>query len=153
MGELDRLEQELVADLLRSWVDVYDQAQAIYDGLPAETKQWIDDHGHRVESLVSVIVNMQPDVRVVCRSLVEDGLKATEDSLSQATPSIEHTVEQSAARAKSGGEKMGGVEDRITALEERAERLERMLDAALTSSDEGDARSSPRAGRSEPQGG
>lgn len=119
---LDQLKHELVLDLLRAWVDVYDRAQVIYDSYDDRTRRWIDEHGHRVESLVPVVAFMQPDVRVICRSLVEDALAATE-KVSQTADTVGSAVEQVIAQAKSGGEEMGGVEDRMAALEDQFERI------------------------------
>lgn len=125
---MEQLKQEVVVDLLRAWIEVYDTAEAIYRAFPEEIRTWIDEHGHRVESLVPVVAMMQPDVRVLCLSLVEDGLAALEAPLSHPVDTVEGAVEDVAARAKSGGEEMGGVVDRIAVLEKKAERLEAFAD-------------------------
>lgn len=150
MGDLDRLQAEVNADLLDAWIKVYAKAEAIYNGLPDDEKRWIEDHGHEVESLVSVIVTMKPHVRTLCRSLVEQGRRA---SLSQRADTVEGAVEDVTARAKSGGEKMGGdvdvvaesVEERLTRLEAMAEENAQLIRRILERLDGAGSRATPRA--------
>lgn len=124
---LDQLKQEVVIDLLRSWIDVYDEAQAAYDSFPGQTRTWIDNHGHRVNSLVPVVAFMQPDVRVLCRYLVESAL----ESLSQETLSLANADEQQFAQAKSGTE-VGGTEERLDALEGTMREIVAMRDEIVS---------------------
>lgn len=127
MGDLDQLKQEMVVDLLRDWITVYERAERMYDAYDDEMRGWVNDHGHRTESLVSVVAIMQPAVRVVCRALIEDALA----QLSQDTRNVQGAVEQVIAQAKSG-EEMGGAEDlaldvKVEELEAEVSRLRRRL--------------------------
>lgn len=129
VGDLDRLEAEINDGLLEAWIKVYVKAQAIYDGLPEDEKRRIEEHGHEVESLVWVIVQMKPHVRALCWALVEQGRAA---SLSQTAVMVDDAVEHVIAQAKSSSGAGGVDEERLSVLEERAERIESMLDELIT---------------------
>lgn len=129
---LERVSSEVVSELLRSWIDVYDKAEAIYDGFPPDTRQWIDEKGHRVDSLIPVVAMMQPEVRLLARTLVEDALSATTSRLSHPRPSLTPAIERVIAQAKSSEGEMGGIDERMERVEAKAARVEAKLDEVLS---------------------
>lgn len=126
---LDQLEQELVIDLLKSWIKVYDMGEKVYESAPADVKAWVDEHGHEVETLVPVVAFMKPHVRVVCRSLVENGLT---DMLSKMSHPVGTVLGDDLVETREGGTvSERDLESEVDALRREISELRRLLEHHL----------------------
>lgn len=122
MADLEALDGE-AHRRLELWARTLDQADEMYDRLPRSMRTWVDVNGGDLTALIPMLAMLRPDERELAH-LVVGGALGCSDRLSHPVSTFDGAAGAPAARAKSGGEKMGGVEDRVSLLEDRITEIE-----------------------------